>query len=84
MATLTAAKRKKLPKSSFGLPGSDGYPMPDKTHARLAKSGASRALNVGNISSAEKAKIDAKADAMLARAYGGRIEGSSQRPSPGR
>ena len=29
MAALTAAKRKKLPKSEFGEPGEDKYPMPD-------------------------------------------------------
>lgn len=65
--TLTAAKRKKLPKSVFGLPKSEGYPMPDKTHARLAKSGASHAQRVGNISASTEAKIDAKADRVLGK-----------------
>lgn len=43
MAKLTAASRKRLPKSSFALPstrsksgGSGGYPIPDKSHARNA------------------------------------------------
>lgn len=31
MAKLTAAKRKKIPKSEFGLPGREAYPMPDKS-----------------------------------------------------
>lgn len=31
MAKLTAAKRKKIPKSEFGLPGEKKYPMPDKS-----------------------------------------------------
>lgn len=30
MAKLTTVKRKKLPKSDFGLPGEKKYPMPDK------------------------------------------------------
>lgn len=64
---LTTAKRKKLPKSEFGLPGSRGYPMPDKKHARLAKSGASHAEHVGNISKATEEKIDAKADRILGK-----------------
>lgn len=62
---LTTDKRKKLAKALFGLPEDRAYPMPDKNHARLAKSGASRALNVGNITPEQKAKIDAKADKVL-------------------
>lgn len=62
---LTKARRKKLPRSSFGLPGARGYPMPDKNHARLAKSGASRAERVGNITEGEEKQIDAKADRIL-------------------
>lgn len=83
MATLTAAKRHKMPKGQFALPG-ERFPVNDKEHARLAKSGASRALHVGNISAAQKARIDAKADAMLARAYGGRIDGEARKRSIGR
>lgn len=64
---LTAAKRKKLPKSTFGLPGARKFPMPDKKHARLAKSGDSRALHVGNITASQKAKIDAKANRILGK-----------------
>jgi hypothetical protein len=30
MAELTAKARKKIPKSDFGLPGQEKYPMPDK------------------------------------------------------
>lgn len=47
--------------------GSTAYPMGDKKHARLAKSGASRAFNVGNISKATEKKIDAKADKKLGK-----------------
>src|SRR5215472_17200872 len=32
MAILKAARRNKLAKSTFGLPGSRKYPMPDKSH----------------------------------------------------
>ena len=65
MAKLTTRKRKSLPKKDFGLPGKKAYPMPDKEHARLAKSGASRAARIGNITSAQKKKIDAKANRIL-------------------
>lgn len=65
MAKLNAARRRALPSSDFGLPKTKGYPMPDKNHARLAKSGASRALRVGNITPAQKRQIDAKANRKL-------------------
>lgn len=65
MAKLTSKERKALPAKDFGLPKSKGYPMPDKAHARLAKSGASRAERVGNISKSTEGKIDAKADRKL-------------------
>lgn len=64
MVDLTADKRKALPASTFAGPGRS-YPIPDKEHARLALSGASRAESVGNITPAQKATIDAKADAKL-------------------
>lgn len=64
---LTSSRRNDLALSTFGLPKKRAYPMPDKNHARLAKSGASRALHVGNISEAEKARIDAKADRILGK-----------------
>lgn len=69
MATLSSKQRKKVPKSEMGLPGkstkkggavSGSYPMPDKKHAAVAKSFASRYA-----SPAEKKKIDAKANAIL-------------------
>ncbi len=34
--TLTAKDKKKLPTSSFALPGKRKYPIPDKAHARNA------------------------------------------------
>lgn len=66
MAQLNAARRRALPDSVFALSGKR-FPIPDKTHARLAKSGASRALRVGNITPAQKKTIDAKANRKLGR-----------------
>lgn len=65
MAKLTAASRNAMASRIFGLPKKRAYPMPDKTHARLAKSGASRAFHVGNITRAEEKQIDRKADRKL-------------------
>lgn len=67
MAKLTAARRKKMPKSEFGLPGSRGYPMPDASHARNAKARASQAVNAGRMSKSTEAKIDAKANRKLGK-----------------
>jgi hypothetical protein len=65
MATLTEKKRDKLPESKFGLPEEHKYPMPDKAHARNAKARASQQKKKGNLTAAEKAKIDRKADRIL-------------------
>ena len=60
MAKLTAAKRKKIPKSEFGVPskapGSGSYPMPDAAHARNALARVSQ-----HGTPTEKAKVRAKA-----------------------
>lgn len=72
MAKLTAGKRNGLPKSSFGLPGSRKYPMPDKAHAANAKARASQQAAKGNLSSSAKAKIDAKANRVMGKARGKR------------
>ena len=65
MATLTEKKRDKLPDSKFGLPDEHKYPMPDKSHARNAKARASQQEKKGDLTEAEKAKIDRKADRIL-------------------
>lgn len=65
MAKLTAAKRKKMPKSEFGMPGTRSYPMPDKVHAANAKARATQMENEGKLSSSAKAKIDAKANKVM-------------------
>lgn len=64
MAKLTTQERKKIPDSKFALPGGR-YPVEDKAHARDAKARASQQLRKGNLSAAEKAKVDRKADAVL-------------------
>lgn len=66
MSKLTTEARKKLPKSDFALPGGR-YPVEDKAHARDAKARASQGYNAGRLTSAEKAKVDQKADAVLAK-----------------
>lgn len=67
MAKLTAAKRNKIPKKEFGLPGSEKYPMPDKAHAANAKARATQMVNAGKLSPGSKAKIDAKANKVLGK-----------------
>jgi len=65
MAKLTASKRNKLSKKTFGLPGERKYPMPDKSHAANAKARATQMEKKGKLSASEKAKIDAKANKVL-------------------
>lgn len=76
MATLTLAKRKKIPKSQYGLPtkakkGPKGgvpkgaYPMPDREHAENAKGRAKQQLKKGNITRAEYNEIVRKANTKL-------------------
>jgi hypothetical protein len=74
MAKLTAAQRKKIPKSQMGVPGkatkkggavSGSYPMPDKAHARNA---LSRVAQFGT--PAEKARVRAKANRILGKGKG--------------
>ena len=64
MSKLTAAARKKLPKSAFAGPGRS-YPVPDKAHAVNAKARATQAVKAGRMSPATKAKIDARANKTL-------------------
>jgi hypothetical protein len=67
MAKLDAAKRKKIPKKEFGLPGEKKYPMPDRAHAGNAKARASEMVNKGKLSKSSEAKIDAKANKILGK-----------------
>ena len=70
MSKLSTEQRKKIPKKEFGLPGEHKYPMPDKSHARNAKSRASQMVNAGKLSESSKARIDAKADRILGKGRG--------------
>ena len=65
MATLSEKKRDNLKESQFGLPEERKYPMPDKSHAANAKARASQQVDDGNLTKAEKEKIDRKADKIL-------------------
>jgi hypothetical protein len=65
MAELSTRRRKSEPKSDFGLPEERKYPMPDKSHARNAKARASQQEKKGNLTEAEKQRIDRKADRVL-------------------
>lgn len=65
MAKLSAAARKAIPTSEFGLPGSRKYPMPDKSHAANAKARATQMVAKGKLSSGAAARIRAKANAIL-------------------
>jgi hypothetical protein len=70
---LTAADRKAMPKKEFAGPGRS-FPIGDKTHARLAISGATRSERAGNISEGTADKIKAKARAKLGEGRGGNHE----------
>jgi hypothetical protein len=74
MARLTAAQRKKIPKSQMGVPSkgtkkggavSGSYPMPDKAHARNA---LARVAQHGT--PAEKKAVRAKANRILGKGKG--------------
>lgn len=65
MAKLTTKERKALPKKEFALPGKKAYPIPDKNHAKVAKSRASQMNSAGKLSDSAKAKIDTAANKVL-------------------
>lgn len=65
MAKLKAASRNALADRVFGIPKQRKYPMPDKEHAADAKGRATQMVKRGKLSSAAKAKIDAKANRIL-------------------
>ncbi len=82
MARLSYATRKKMPTSSFALPGKreggkGGYPIPDASHARNA---LSRVSQFG--SSSEKARVRAAVHSKfpgIGRHRGGSVPLSSLR-----
>jgi hypothetical protein len=66
VARLTAKARKGLSGSQFAGPNRS-YPVPDKSHAANAKGRATQAVNAGRMSSAQAAKIKAKANRVLGK-----------------
>ena len=68
---LTAARRRKLPKSKFALPakgkGKDKYPVDTPGRAANAKARATQQYKKGRITAATKARIFAKANRVLKR-----------------
>ena len=70
MNDLTTKERKALPSSSFGMPDSKKYPMPDRSHAANAKARASQMVKKGKLSKGSEAKIDAKANRILGEGKG--------------
>lgn len=79
MSKLDAAKRNKIPKKEFGLPGERKYPMPDRAHAQNSKARATQMEKKGKLSAASKAKIDAKANKVLGKKKDGMSHVSSKR-----
>lgn len=71
---LTTEQRKKLPKTVFGLPDKMAYPMPDKDHAANAKARAAQMLKAGNLTQQEYEQITKKADEILSRKDGVRMD----------
>ena len=66
MAKLSTKSRNALLTKSFAGPDRS-YPVNDRSHAANAKARASEMANKGRISSAEKSRIDSKADRVLKR-----------------
>lgn len=58
-------KREQQKEINFALPDERKYPVPDAAHARNAKARASQQEKAGNLSAADKKKVDAKADKVL-------------------
>jgi hypothetical protein len=67
MPKLKAARRNKLPKSEFGMPGEGKFPMPDRAHAANAKARASQMVKKGKLSKSSEEKIDSKANKILGK-----------------
>lgn len=78
MAQLTASTRRSLPKSDFGVPskapGRGSYPMPDKTHAKVA---VGLAEMHGHHELAQKLKRKAQAKGLIKSSGGSKLKMSS-------
>lgn len=67
MNKLTTSQRDKLPASKFAEPEKRAYPVEDAAHAKNAKARAAQAVKAGRMDKAEEARIDRKADAVIAK-----------------
>lgn len=67
MAALSAARRKRLPKSKFALPGSRKYPIDTRARAGNAKARASQQYKKHRISKSTRDRIFAAANRVLKR-----------------
>lgn len=65
MPKLKSDEREEMPESKFALPEQRKYPVEDKAHARNAKARAAQQEKAGHLSSADRRKVDAKADKVL-------------------
>lgn len=65
--SISAKKRKSIPKSQFGLPSKRKYPVDTKKRAANAKARATQAVKAGRMSKSTAARIKAKANRRLAR-----------------
>ena len=66
MAKLTTKQRKSLPSKDFALPGRR-FPVNNASHARNALARASQGVKAGTLSSAQAAKVRAKANRKLGK-----------------
>lgn len=64
---MTAARRKSLPKSKFGLPGSRKYPLDTPGRAVNAKARATQMVDKGKLSASSAAQIKARANRVLGK-----------------
>lgn len=67
---IITARRNKLPKSKFGLPGQRKYPMDTKARAANAKARATQQFKKGNLSKSAMQRIKARANKVLKRKKG--------------
>lgn len=74
---MRAARRNALPDSAFAGPNRT-YPVPDRSHAANAKARATQQEAAGNLTPAQKARIDARANRVL----GTTIKEHNQRSKP--
>lgn len=80
--SITADKRRSIPKGEFGLPAERKYPVDTAPRARNAKARAAQQVGK-SISPSQKAQIDRKANPVIARA-GGNPAPVSGKPATGR